>query len=113
MDDDLNTPRAVAELFEAVNHGHRLLESGDAAGAAQVRGLYDVLLKCGTALGLFLQGMAEESPEQLQQIQAVIAERDAARRAKDFARADAIRARLGEEGILLSDTSNGTFWRRQ
>ncbi|MBI4354616.1 MAG: cysteine--tRNA ligase [Candidatus Omnitrophica bacterium] len=109
MDDDLNTPKALSVLFDLVNLGDRLLASGQ---LNQIRPIYDVLLRCGTVVGLFLQGMAEESPSTLQRLQALIAQRDAARQAKDFAAADAIRKTLRDEGIVLSDTENGTFWRR-
>ncbi|MBI2104313.1 MAG: cysteine--tRNA ligase [Candidatus Omnitrophica bacterium] len=112
MDDDLNTPRAVAVLFELVNLGHQALESPGAEAAALADYVHVTLLECGMTLGLFLQGTSEEPPEALERILARIAERDAARKAKGFQRADAIRRELQQEGILLSDTPNGTFWRR-
>ncbi len=110
MDDDLNTPKALSVLFDLVNLGDRLLAAGQ---VDRVRPMHDVLLRCGTALGLFLQGMTEESPSTLQRLQTLIAQRDTARKAKDFKKADAIRRTLHDEGFLLSDTAGGTFWRRR
>ncbi len=112
MDDDLNTPKALAVLFDLVNFGHRILESGASMKIFMARFVSDVLLECGTTLGLFLQGLSEEQPETFQHVQSLIAKRDDARKAKDFTRADQIRNDLKEEGFLLADTANGTFWRR-
>jgi cysteinyl-tRNA synthetase len=112
MDDDLNTPKALAVLFELVNAGHRMLESADKAAQFAAHGAFEVLLQCGRALGLFQQGLSEEQPEALQRIQARIAEREVARKAKDFKRADEIRESLRGEGYLLTDTAGGTLWRR-
>ena len=112
MDDDLNTPRAVSVLFELVNLGHQALESPGAEAAALADYVHATLLECGMALGLFLQGASEEPPQTLERVLARIAERDAARKAKQFQRADEIRRGLAQEGVLLSDTANGTFWRR-
>jgi len=112
MDDDLNTPRALSVLFDFVNMGHAVLNSGGPEKIATARGIRDALLECGTTLGLFLGGMSEESPMVARRIQERIAERDAARRAKDFARADQIRQELRAEGVFLTDAANGTVWHR-
>ncbi len=111
MDDDLNTPQALAALFDLVNEGHRALESrGTPAAAAAIQ---ETLLACGTTLGLFLQGVTEESPAVVQEVQARIEERDALRKAKQFKEADAIREALETQGFLLTDTAVGiTLWRR-
>ncbi len=112
MDDDLNTPRAVAALFELVNHGHRVLASADAGRPLLACGIYEALVECGMTLGLFLQGVAEESPAFHERIQAKIVERDAARKVKNFEEADRIREELKHAGVLLADTAGGTLWRR-
>ena len=112
LDDDLNTPRALAVLFDLVNTGHRLMESGGAQGRRTARSVCDALLECGGVLGLFRHGMTEEPAAERERIQELIAERGAARKAKDFTRADDIRARLRQEGVLLTDTADGTLWRR-
>ncbi len=111
LDDDLNTPRALAVLFDVVNTGHRILEAGGADGRAAARGVFEALLACGGVLGLFRHGVTEEPLETRERIQALITQRDQARQAKDFARADEIRERLRQEGFLLTDTASGTLWR--
>ncbi len=112
MDDDLNTPQAIAALFELVNAGQRLLEGGSRDGLSSARGVFETLIECGNVLGLFQQGMSEEPPETLRRIQALIGQRDAARKAKEFTRADEMRETLKREGYLLTDTAGGTLWRR-
>jgi cysteinyl-tRNA synthetase len=112
MDDDLNTPKALAVLFDLVNLGHRVLESGDSGRLLLAKRVYETLLRCGMTLGLFLQGTTEETAATVERVSALIAKRDAFRKAKDFAQADAIRQQLQQEGFQLADTPNGTFWRK-
>ncbi len=112
MDDDLNTPKALAALFDLVNAGHRMLESKDPTARFAAGGAFEVLMNCGRVLGLFQQGLAEASAEEIQKVQALIVERDTARKAKDFKRADEIRDQIKKEGYLLADTAGGTLWQR-
>jgi len=101
--DDLNTPLAIAAL-------HALADAalaGDAAAASGLRGAGDVLGLSQRHPAEWFRGGADAAA-----IEAVIAERQAARKARDFARADAIRAQLAEQGILLEDGPTGTIWRR-
>ena len=112
MEDDLNTPKALAALFDLVNAGHRMLESSDSQAYTAARGVFEVLMACGGVLGLFRQGLTETDLATRQRIEALIAEREAARTTKDFARADHIREALRQEGYLLADTAGGTLWRR-
>jgi cysteinyl-tRNA synthetase len=101
--DDLNTPGAIAGLHELANAAIQ----GDAQAAAG-------LLAGGAILGLFnltpdewFRGDADDL-----QIVALIAERNAARVAKNFSRADEIRKSLENDGILLEDNASGTTWRK-
>jgi cysteinyl-tRNA synthetase len=104
MDDDLDTPAATAVLFETVRRANAALDAGDATAAALVAAVHEV---CG-AVGLELAGPAEVPAE----VAARAAELDAARAAKDYAAADAIRAALQAEGWTVETTAAGTVVRR-
>jgi cysteinyl-tRNA synthetase len=108
--DDLNTPVALAAVHGLVGRANGLLADGvlTRSGAARVRaemesmdGVFGVLLPGGRGGRL--------SPHE----QALFDERQEARRTRDFARADAARARLEGLGVLLEDTPRGTRWRRK
>jgi cysteinyl-tRNA synthetase len=110
--DDLNTPAAIAEL-------HRLADRLGAAGSSEeARTRKAELLAAGSLLGLlqqdpvdWFQAGATDGPS-ADWIEALISERQAARKARDFARSDAIRDELSTAGILLEDTPDGTRWQR-
>jgi cysteinyl-tRNA synthetase len=104
MDDDFNTPLAVAVLFDLTNEVNR---SRSPAAAALLKGLGGTLGLLQQAPRLFLQAGSgiDES-----KISALIAERSIAKAAKDFARADRIRKELAEQGIELKDSAQGTTW---
>ena len=112
MDDDLNTPQALAVLFEAVRVGREGLQQRTLEGSEQAANAFFALQHCGMTLGLFRQGMSEEDPETLAKIRAMVMERDKARKAKDFKKADKIRESVQEAGFYLTDTPEGTLWRR-
>ena len=104
MDDDFGTPEAMAVLFELANK----VNAGDKHLAGQLKALVGVL-------GLlqrtdFLQAKPADVSEE--SILSKIAEREAARKRKDYAAADRIRKELLEQGIALEDKGGKTTWRR-
>ena len=111
MDDDFNTAEAVAALFELANEVNR---SASPALAAQLKALGGVLGLLGRAPQAFLQAGAPDASGGLDAdaIETRIAERAAAKKAKNFAESDRIRAELTEAGVILEDGAGGTTWRR-
>ena len=110
MDNDFNTPEAVAVLFDLASEVNRAHSSGL---ARQLRALGSLLGLLGRESEAFLRagtGLRDEIPDA--QIGALIAERNEARRSKNFRRADEIRDELLRKGIVLEDGSQGTTWRR-
>ncbi|MXV44059.1 cysteine--tRNA ligase [Saccharibacter sp. 17.LH.SD] len=106
LSDDLNTPLALTELHQFA----------DAAMTGQ-QDAADHLYAAGQLLGLFASTPGEwfqgdTASLDTSKIEQKIEERLAARKAKDFAKADAIRDQLAEQGILLEDGPNGTTWRK-
>lgn len=116
MNDDFNTPEAYSVLFDLAREVNRL-KVVDINGA---NGLAAVLRKLAKVLGLleqepehFLQsGAKTESADDVEKIEALIQQRNDARKNKDWAAADIARDALTAMGIVLEDSSQGTTWRR-
>ncbi len=104
MDDDLNTADAISAVFELVTAINTA--AGPNATKAFAKAAMDVLMELASVLGL-LQQEVEEKVEIEPEIQALIDERQAARKAKNYARADEIRDQLAAQGITLKDTPQG------
>ncbi len=141
MDDDLNTPRALSAIFTLVRQSNAALDAlperrlASGAAAAALRGGVAAVRQMGRVLGLALPTgppvsaeaaaaaavavlLREYCPDRAPAIadltggvEALLARREGARRAQDFATADAIRRRLGEAGIEVADRPQGSTWR--
>ncbi len=109
MDDDLNTPEAVAVLFDLANEVNR---NQSPQTAAQLKALAGVLGLLQRDAQEFLQGGAAEGGLDDAAINAQIEARIAAKKAKNFAEADRIRKELLEAGVVLEDSAQGTTWRK-
>jgi cysteinyl-tRNA synthetase len=108
MDDDLDTPGALGGLFELVRKANRAAADGDAETATRLATTVAVL--CG-ALGLALRPGGDEEIDA--ETAALVAERDAARAARDWSRADDLRDQLVGLGWMVEDSAAGTRVRRQ
>ena len=107
MDDDFNTADAISAVFEMVKRANITVTKESAA--AYIRRVKELLEKLLEVLGIH----AERKEESLDaRVEALIAERQTARKEKNYARADEIRAELTAMGILLEDTKEGVKWKR-
>jgi cysteinyl-tRNA synthetase len=108
MDDDLNVSVALAVLFDFVREMNVLLDDG-VVSKNEADEAVAVLKRFDGVLGVVGEVEAEEAlPKEAEEL---IAKREAARKAKDWATADALRVRLSELGVVLEDTTQGVRWR--
>lgn len=107
MEDDFNTADAVAAVFELVKYANTT--ANGESSREYVQKLYELLARLTDVLGIIV----EQKEEILDaEIEGLIAKRQAARKERDFARADEIRAELLEKGIVLEDTREGVKWKK-
>ncbi|GAB4392725.1 MAG: cysteine--tRNA ligase [Gammaproteobacteria bacterium] len=115
MDDDFNTPEALAVLFDIVREINRLRANEEIDAAAVLGAL---LRQLGGVLGILQQDpqayltSSIENQNEVAEIERLIAERNQARQQKDWAQADRIRDQLTNLGVELEDGSEGTVWRK-
>lgn len=117
MDDDFNTPEAMAVLFDVAKELNRAKAEGE-AGHERASDLAGVLINLGKVLGIlqrspseYLQGEQQDDDE-VAEIEGLIKARNDARAAKDWAAADAARDALNALNIILEDGPSGTTWRK-
>ena len=108
MDDDLNTPKALAVFLSFVKKANVLIDAGR-IGKEEAAGMLEALKRVDSVLGI----LRFEKDFLSDRVSSLIAARDEARRKHDFAAADRIRAQLSDEGITLEDSPTGTVWKRR
>jgi cysteinyl-tRNA synthetase len=116
MDDDFNTPRALAVLFEIASELNKAARDNDPVApqlAAQLKQLAGMIGLLQQEPDQFLQGEAGEGDLSAEEIEAFIEQRAQARKDKDFAESDRIRDLLAEKGVVLKDSRDGTSWYRE
>jgi cysteinyl-tRNA synthetase len=107
MDDDLNTPQAIATLFDMAREINRDRETGMAVGEAQ-----DALREMASVLGLSLEERHSSGGAEVDAFVDLLVEtRSQLRAERNWKQADAIRDRLEELGVVMEDSSAGTQWR--
>lgn len=107
MDDDLNTADAISAIFELVRFANT--NAGENSSRAFIDAVKGEIVELSDILGLLVDKKAEDLDAEIEEM---IAKRQAARKAKDFAQADAIRDELLARGIILEDTREGVKWKR-
>ena len=107
MDDDLNTADAVSAIFELVKFANT--NAGEKSSKEFVEKLKEEIVSLSDILGLLVDKKEESLDDEIEKL---IAERQAARKARDFKRADEIRDQLLAQGIILEDTREGVKWKR-
>ena len=107
MDDDLNTADAVSAIFELVKFANT--HAGEASSSEFIRTVKNEIISLSDILGLLVNKKEENLDAEIENL---IAERQAARKARDFKRADEIRDQLLAQGIILEDTREGVKWKR-
>ncbi|MDE7132792.1 MAG: cysteine--tRNA ligase [Lachnospiraceae bacterium] len=107
MDDDFNTADAVSAIFELVKFANTNVN--EQSGKAFIQAVKDEIVMLSDICGLIVEKKADILDAQ---VEALIQERQEARKAKNFARADEIRDTLAAQGIILEDTREGVKWKR-
>jgi cysteinyl-tRNA synthetase len=114
MDDDLNSAGALAAIHDLVREANRCIDGaqrGDAGDVAALGALTATFLELTTVLGFRLAPADAPSAVTAGLIEYLLELREQARRERAFERADAIRARLAELGVVVEDTPAGARWR--
>jgi cysteinyl-tRNA synthetase len=111
LDDDLNTAEALASVFEYVRETNTLMDAGEFPADAMQPAL-DLLQRFDSVFDV-LEPTGKQGALSDDEVEARIAERTRAKKAKDFAGSDRIRQELLDQGIVLEDTKDGVRWKRK
>ncbi len=113
MDEDFNTPRALAALFDMSREINRFLGEQKQVNTELLKRLYECFLELGKVLGLFQKERAKKVSEKLVNdlVNLLVELRENLRRKGDFELSDDIRAKLRELGVVVEDTSEGSKWK--
>jgi cysteinyl-tRNA synthetase len=111
LDDDLNTAEALGAVFEYVRDTNSAMDAGEFP-EGNVAGAQEFLARFDSVFDVLRPSTAAGSLSDTE-VDALVAERTAAKKSRDFARADQIRKDLAERGIILEDTKDGVRWKRQ
>ena len=106
MDDDLNISLALAALFDFIREVNNLLDEGKIS-QSEAKAISDFIAGLDKVLGVIGEAKTEKLPERAKRL---IEEREEARKAKDWKRADILRSQLKEMGIVVEDTPQGVKW---
>ena len=107
LDDDLNLPQGVGLVFELVREANAALDSGKVGEQGRQE-----LLRLVEEYDAHLDVVRSEEPGLAQEVERLIADREIARKGRDFSRADQIREELRDKGIALEDSKEGVRWHR-
>ena len=110
MNDDFNTPEALAVLYESSRALNKQLDAG--GDVAELAGRFAAMCELLNIVQQDAAAWFRGGDDDAEAIEALVVERSAAKKARDFARADAIREELAAKGVTLEDTASGTTWKR-
>ena len=108
MDDDLNTPQALASIFDFVREVNKAMDSGEAS-QKNLEEVYEQMMDFDRVLGILKEDRKEKLPAELMDL---IMKREEYRRSKNFAAADKVRKELLDKGVLVEDSAEGPKWKR-
>jgi cysteinyl-tRNA synthetase len=113
LDDDLNTPAALGALFTFIRQANAALDRAGAVRPQELEGARTALASMDRVLGIISLARRDEGPDQelAAWVEALLAERQQARKDRDFARADAIRLELAAADVVVEDTPQGPRWK--